>query len=164
MGLKALRPFVQADTSRALAWVITGEPYRETGDRAYRSSDEDDGVLDDPLIWSLMKRSVWGMAHGIAGTPLTLIERSPVRGTTLATVTGAGAAALATDLADKPILLAYAFGALIVVRVADPVLAAVGDELAGKVRRLIGGQADPKVAGQLPSGDGSPEGGDETPG
>jgi hypothetical protein len=55
----------------------------------------------------------------------------------LVTVTGAGIAALATDAADKPLILAYAFGALVLVRVADPLLAALGDELAARVRRRL---------------------------
>jgi hypothetical protein len=62
------------------------------------------------------------------------VEESPPTGRSLASLIAGGGGSLVAGAADEPMMLAYAFGALVIVRVADPILSALGEGLAEKVR------------------------------
>jgi hypothetical protein len=104
----------------------------------FRSADED-GVIE--LVLSLIQSTtgrdpiaVHQLAQEVVSAPVVVVERSPPSGQSLASVVGAGGAALVTMHANDPLLLVWGVGALVVVRVADPVLAAVGELLAARIR------------------------------
>jgi len=105
----------------------------------FRSADED-GVLD--LVYELISTNA-GSGHPLAtamfaeevvSAPIVIVEQSPPSGQSLASLAGAGGAALISMHTHDPLILVWGLGALVVVRVADPVLAALGDVLAARVR------------------------------
>lgn len=75
------------------------------------------------------------LASDAVTSDVVILEQSAPSGHALTAVAGAGGAVLVAVQGQDPVLVAWGLGALVIVRVVDPVLTALGEVLATQVRR-----------------------------
>lgn len=155
LGLRVVAPFSAADTARAVAWLYVASVDRDALGRVPISGPLPETYEDfsaeeradffryqpAPLVdpreagadESLVSQQ-WPLIEEVAFAEIVVFESSRPSGKSLAALAGGGAAGIVAAGAHDPLLLLYGFTSLVIVRVADPVLEALGKGLASKVR------------------------------
>jgi hypothetical protein len=140
LGLNQVAVVRAADAASAVEWLLylgaddvsrNVEAFSEwleppSGARMY-SPSQVPGLTD-------LGSGIGAFAERVALDPLIPIARSPVQGKPLSALLASGSGIFAAAATGEPMLLVYALGAWIIVRVGDPVLGALGEGLADKVR------------------------------
>jgi hypothetical protein len=139
LGLRRLSPVRPSSVTAALGWVLAGQENVETLEQLLKEQRPAGlGLVPVPKVTPSYAFFILDFAEWASFAEVVPVEESPPTGRSLAALTAGGGGSLVAGASDEPMLLAYAFGALVIVRVADPILSALGEGLAEKVRTRLG--------------------------